>query len=179
MALEPPLNDPDWGRYLMPPGRPAPVGDYTKWGGRVTHTLVNNSPDVLRTAPIISVATTDGYSRSWGILGNLIVPPSLINDPNALVMLECSMGVGQVTIVHNIALMIGSGGLVNSQSAVAGGAGPYWTSDEGFAFAAIGSLIGQSITIRGLFLLGAVFPGLPAPATIALVATPFAAGEGL
>lgn len=177
MAIEPDMGDPDWDRYIMHGRGGQPVGNPTTWGGRAS-TMLEYTSGPLRSfasAEFAAAQTADGYSRSWAIVGNLMMPAALIGSDNAIALLQCTMGVGQVTIQHNITLMGGAkGGLCNSQHFE--NAGPYWNNDEGRAFAAIGSLIGRSISIRMLYLVAVP---IAAMATVSVIMTPFAAGEGL
>jgi hypothetical protein len=201
------MTNPDWGRTLVNTGRQgAPVGDPTQWGAQVI-TQIPAVADTTISAQIIQAATVDAYSRSWAIVGTLSLPFALwgapgvyTGDPTSTpytVWLEVIMGVGQTQIVHNIVLSAGDQnptvGLCTTQSSAlytgpipAPGLGPYQpafpplgATHQVRPFAAIGALVGHTIAIRAVYQIGMLAPGLPAASTIAILLTPFAAGQGL
>jgi hypothetical protein len=181
-------NHPDWGRYKVDqPGKLMPVGDPTKWGAQDI-SVITSQVIFQPTRTILAVSTRDGYSRSWGLLGTLAMPVNLwAAGRNVFAALECSMGVGQALVTHQICLYAGvttPGGLCATQNYAQGGPylAPVAIADGGvqyqtFAFSAIGALVGQSISIRALYLMFGA--DLPAPIKLNLILTPFAAGEGL
>jgi hypothetical protein len=201
------MNDPDWDRFIMKaPGTSAPVGDPTRWGAQIFQALDDNVP-LLSTPQILQVSTRDGYARSWSLEGTLSLPTLTWNTADVIVQLEITMGVGQVQITHAVLLFNPAintpptglpaaprGGLCLNQYFFYGG--PYNAigeanpggvlANQARAFAIIGGLIGQSISIRATYQLqGATAtglpptPGLPAISRLALIVTPYAAGEGL
>jgi hypothetical protein len=194
--LEPGMMPPDWERYkVAPAGHVMHVGDPTRWGAQAV-TPLNDA--LLAAAPfgigvssgqLLQVQTRDGYSRSWSMLGTLSLPGLQWNAVGASmsVELELVMGVGQAQITHRIVLFSAFttpySGLCMTQHRSQGG--PYdGTSDsasgtEARAFAIIGGLVGQSISAQCLYGGSTPVAGLPATSRIALIVTPYAAGEGL
>lgn len=196
------IHDPDWGRYQVhKDGVGAPVGDPTRWGAQV-FTQLDDGFGLVSTPQILQLATRDGYSRSWSLEGTLSLPTLTWNTANLIVQLEVTMGVGQVQITHAIMLLnpaittppvglpaVGRGGLCLSQYFFFGG--PYNAvgeanaggvlANQARAFAVIGGLVGQSISIRATYQNTDLppVPGLPTLSRLALIVTPYAAGEGL
>lgn len=206
MSIEPNMHGPDWGRYqVAPQGRIAPVGDPTRWGAQV-FTRVQASAVVgegnIYSGQILSLATRDGYARAWSILGTLTLPGTtwLLTGSEILCFLECTLGVGQVQITQSIALFASFGpaasknvGLCETQYVLKGG--PYYGVDgepvnavnpgsyasQTRAFAAVGALVGQSIAIRARYMYNGspLANDFPFTSRLALIVTPYAAGEGL
>jgi len=193
------MNDPDWGRVgAVPPAHSiSPLGDATRWGA------VDATPMVIgeetQSGQIVLVQTRDPYPRSWSLLGVLSMPAPLLFSGTLAseAVLQVTMGVGQVQILHEISLWLRNNSGVNSglcfdQNSLNGG--PY-TGQNYFAnnplqnnlplaytpqpFAIIGGLIGQSIGIRVRYGALGVDAELPAPVYLSLIVTPYAAGSGL
>lgn len=164
-------------------------------------------PRAIYGAQIVLAQAADRYARSWSISGALTLtedawfaaPTSLPPDaptaefgrPDLAVYLSITQGIEKVTLEHQICLMYGgtssNTGLCNNQCTINGG--PYLPIQAGVlptgkkvqsrAFAAIGSLIGNTISVRGLFVRynhGEI--DIPS-ATISLLLTPHAAGSGI
>lgn len=105
------------------------------------------------------------------------------------VTLEIISGVGQVQVIQQILLMSsGTGmGLCMQQTALNGG--PYAPSDNGLfffdqfqarPFAAIGAIVANAISVRGVYFVGGPPPGaFTAPAILSILASPLAAGTQL
>lgn len=191
MAIEPAIHDPDWGRFaISAPTDGAPVGDPTRWGAQVQTILPTADVDrLILTQQIINVGTQDGYSRSWALLGTLGLPITAWSAPMAI-DLEIVMGVGQVQILQRIALKRGGAdpfrGLCYSQHEYNGGPYPHMTTyfptgvaEEVRSFAIIGGLIGQMITVRGVYSYSVGTAGVAGNSRLAAIVTPYAAGEGL
>lgn len=192
-------NAPDWNRYVLPVNPTGvPVGDSTRWGAEYFQPLADNLAMV--TPQILQVQTADPYARSWALLGTLSMPAITWNRADLFVQLDISMGVGQITIQQAIMLMhpaitsppvglptVGRGGLCLEQNFYFGG--PYNSQAETNAggdveargFAIIGGLIGHSISVRARYESGQLppTPGFPAISRLAMIVTPFAAGQGL
>ena len=192
---------PDWGRFgIKPPSANHPVGDPTRWGVQNVTRIVQGVECFSNT--ITAITTRDAYARSWSIIGNLSLPSGVFQSQFSLATLECVMGVGQATTTHQIVLLfgntgapvgslVGRGGLCPTQHVINGG--PYLSQQEPttseipggsptndvLSFAAIGALVGQSIAIRAHYLFNDPNPNLPGGARLALMVTPYAAGEGL
>ncbi len=195
-------NHPDWDRYkVAQPGNLMPVGDATRWGAQIFQALDDNNP-FIQTPQILQVATRDSYARSWSLEGTLSLPTLTWNTADIILQLEITMGVGQVQIVHAIPLIfpaittpptglpaVARGGLCLQQYIYYGG--PYNAvpeanpsgvlANQARAFAVISGLIGQSISIRATYQQVGLSPtpGFPTIARLALIVTPYAAGEGL
>lgn len=195
----------DWDRYKVHGSgggdSGVPVGDPTRWGVELL-TPLTDAPATVLTPQILQMSTRDGYSRSWSMLGTLSLP-TVLWDANELgpgqqilVELQIGLGVGQSTINHAILLVSPIGFTVTKPSVPAGGlcmqqnwsnGGPYNTlfdsgaGNESRPFAIIGGLIGKSISVRARYTTFAPQPitGLPAASRLALIVTPYAAGEGL
>lgn len=215
MGLEPPINDPDWGRYKVATvdAAPAPAGDPIKWGGAARTPIGNDIPAEqfgivrFRTPPLAVVAATDNYARGWSITGSVRMPRSVFYSvyPVALggastpapgtypfptvggvnLLLEVTVGQGQISYTQWILLNAGGQptlGICNVQAAVNGGPYAELYSEEqnplrSFItrpFAAISSLAGNSIIIRGVYELGGVNEW--ADAILSLSVAPLAAG---
>lgn len=194
------MSDPDWERYRVDAGQFAPVGDPTRWGARVDTVIplpVAIGGDSFA-AQILAIATHDNYARPWSLLGNLTMPWITWQTPTAEVacQLEITMGVGQIQIDHTIVLARFNGqtglcfqqhisnggpyseyGRIPTRSSDAGG----FIYDQTRSFAIIGGLVGQSINVRARFSsnIAAFVRGIPTTARLELIATPYAAGEGL
>lgn len=185
---------PDWDRYVMKNPAMPPVGDPTRWGARVDTQLEVGTGSTRSSAQILMLSTRDAYSRSWALLGTLSMPVSVWNDLVSSASIVSNMGVGQISLNHEIALwrqLAPAGGLCFQQDVAQGG--PYVPTPafprvvngvtiqyQTRAFAMVGAFVGQGISVRSDFLIGGgLNPDLPAPATIELIATPFAAGSGL
>lgn len=199
------IHPPDWDRYqVTKDGAVAPVGDPTRWGAQV-FTPLTVAEQISTTPQILQISTRDGYARAWSILGTLTLPFATWNATQMniaggiQVELLLTLGVGQVQIEHSIMLLnsggtygslavpFGPGGLCLSQFFTLGG--PYneidstnaatGNVDETRAFAIVGGLVGQSIAIRARYRYFFVPAGYPTVARLALITTPYAAGEGL
>lgn len=190
-------HNPDWGRFgIAPPNTFQKVGDPTRWGGRDTSILQNNSL-VESSAQIVQVATRDQYSRTWSMLGVLSMPQTAFDEAQVAAVLLMTMGVGQVQLVHKIPLWYGSGTAASSlcyDQDVANG-GVYFNGDHYLApnvagaaitysdkcFAITGGLLGQTLSARVQYLLAGAgpMPDLPAPVYLTLIVNPFSAGDGL
>jgi hypothetical protein len=205
--LEQGMMPPDWERFKVTrDGVGAPVGDPTRWGAQVFTALDDNNA-LVSTPQILQLSTRDGYARSWSLLGTLTLPLVTWLNADLIVQLEIVMGVGQVQITHAILLFLPAittppvpqpasprGGLCLTQYYAYGG--PYngigeassagLLQNQARAFAVVGGLVGQSISIRATYQIqGATAtglpptPGLPTVSRLALIVTPYAAGEGL
>jgi hypothetical protein len=202
---EPKFGDPDWGRYIMKGQGGAPVGDPTRWGVELRTPLADPPAGLqnIITPTILALGTRDGYARSWSVIGSLTLPTSTwdatVNGQGIGVQLEFTMGVGQSQITQAILLLqqpytpslpyppVPPTGLCITQHYTFGG--PYISTfgvasgtsvEESRPFAIIGGLVGQSISVRAKY--GGYFPptaGYPCTGKIAMLATPYAAGEGL
>lgn len=195
------MHAPDWERYkVAAAGGVHAVGDPTRWGVQAFTRVIGNQDTFSNT--IASISTRDNYARPWSILGTLTLPRDVFGLQQSMIALECTMGVGQVQILQNIVLLfgfdgpppsssvVGRKGLCATQSVFNGG--PYWESleptksesipngppDICLPFAAVGALVGQSISIRVRYAVGPAAP-LPTTSRLALIVTPYAAGEGL
>lgn len=167
-----------------------------------------NTPRAFYGEQIILAQTSDRYSRSWSLSGKLAIPsqewetsgmvPSGpffdVPVPTRLaVHLSIVQGIEKITLEHQICLMSGGDitniGLCNNQCTTNGG--PYLPTfssvppqegdEEARSFAAIGALIGHTISIRGLFVRGGApgNQGIIPSATISLLLAPYAGGTGL
>ena len=196
------MHDPDWDRFkVTKDGTNAPVGDPTRWGAQIFTALADTAPDVY-TPQILSMSTRDGYARPWSLLGTLSLPTvtwdkTQVGPGGLVVSLEISLGVGQIQITHSILLLTGAGTGPGGVPTVPGGlcftqnwflGGPYNTVQEAIggvntearAFAVVGGLVGQSISIRARYqIVTPPTPGLPTTSRLGLIVTPYAAGEGL
>lgn len=195
------MPDPDWARYVMPQQRGGvqmpPVGDPTRWGALDSTNVVSNG-FAQSSSQILQLQTRDPYSRSWSIIGALSMPVSVWDSVfgPTLASIIVSMGVGQVKLTHKICLWssggaVGApGGLCYTQDLANGG--PYLSPDPELitingvviayqtrVFAAIGALVGQSISVVAEYGTLGVNPDLPAPARASLIVTPYAAGDKL
>lgn len=153
---------------------------------------------------------SDQYTRSWSLSGTLTIPEGswyaaapteppgklqvVSGSPDLAVYLSIVQGVEKAAIEHRICLMYGPTstniGLCNNQCTRNNG--PYLPVTrtatyagveielETRAFAAIGALIGNTITVRGLFARnGAAAEGIIPDATISVLLTPYAPGAGI
>jgi len=167
-----------------------------------------STPRAFYGEQIILAQTNDRYSRSWSISGKLTISAQTWQEggkiPNGpffdglvptrlQVFLSILQGIERVTVEHQICLMSGGDptniGLCNTQCTTNGG--PYLPtytdtpptegSEEGRSFAAIGALIGHTISIRGLFIRGGSEgnQGIIPSATISVLLAPYAGGTGL
>lgn len=188
------MPPPDWGRVLVNTAqKKAPSGDPTLWGGTVETAIDNDfagDPATVRTvygSQIILAQAADRYSRSWSIIGNLTMTPTMWRDTGSgggdlEVYLSITQGIEKVTIEHRISLSMQGGelGLCNTQSTVVGG--PYLPAVDGTqetrAFAAIGALIGNTINIRGVFVRSSAERAVPS-ARLSVLLAPAAAGAGI
>lgn len=112
---------------------------------------------------------------------------------NLAIWLSITQGIEKITVEQQILLMAGNTtvnyGLCNNQFTLNGG--PYGSlfttlppsesDQQGRAFAAIGSLIGNTISIRPIIVRGGVpgSEGIIGSATISLLLTPYAPGQGM
>lgn len=192
------MHAPDWDRFgIKGPSAYQPVGDPTRWGAQVFTALTDATPIVV-TPQILQVATRDGYARSWSLLGTLSLPTITWDTAKFVISLQITMGVGQIQIVHIVDLLFPAGQQSPGAGSPAGGlcitqnwyqGGPYETVPEdgggqiveARAFAMIGGLIGQSLSVRAKYINQTVAPtpGLPTPSRLGLIVSPYSAGEGL
>lgn len=208
MALEPPLNDPDWGRYHVDAGKAAAVGDPMRWGATTTTRISGIAGNPITSGQLIAAATRDAYARPWSVLGTITLPLAVWElvggapwsvgavPAGMRVVLECIMGVGQIQITHHIVLRNSTTeGLLNQQSVLFAPPGPYapiqFETPPGDTpaellmqpisrnFAIIGGLLGQSINARIIYYSGAGNGFVPFDAKASLIVTPYATGEGL
>lgn len=197
------MHPPDWERYkVAAAGGGAPVGDPTRWGAQVFTPLDDNT-GLVSTAQILQMSTRDNYARSWSVLGTLSLPTLTWNTADLLIQLEITLGVGQVQITHAVMLfrpalltppaglpiVTSRGGLCLEQYIFYGG--PYNAigeanaagslQNQARAFAIVGGLVGQSISIRATYQVSTVppVPGFPTTSRLAVIVSPYAAGEGL
>ena len=168
----------------------------------------DGTSNILYTSPqIILAQAADHYTRSWSITGTVTAPtdawedPALWAPPDILippegggprlsVYLAVLQGTEKITIEHMICLVYGGDtgnrGLCNNQSSKHGG--PYLPSvssdflEQTRPFAAIGALIGNTVTVRALIVRGnggGSIPGVVPSVTIAAMVTPYAPGAGI
>lgn len=196
--LTPHMPDPDWHRYVMPSQQPhanlPPVGDPTRWGASLDTVLPVAGID-FSTQQVLQVQTHDAYSRSWSLFGSLVLPQALlIINPGIYVAIDVSMGVGQATVNQRIVLFAGAvaaGSLFGSALCEA-----QWINNGGVydeirmatqagltmvsrSFAAVGALLGQSISVSVHYSLAPAWNPAPVTSTLSLVLAPYAAGEKL
>jgi hypothetical protein len=183
-----------------------PVGDPTRWGATVLTEFVDQGGGAgsfgeLYTPQILNLGPVDRYSRGWSltgtvqmdtsvwdIVGGTYPDPTLAGFISINVLLEIVSGVGQARMTQLI-LLAASGnptlGLCNQQAAVNNG--PYGqlalpSPDNAFGaqlsrpFAAIGAIVGNHVSVRGLYQYAANEYHV---ATLTVIATPIAAGSGL
>jgi len=190
------VDRPDWGRVgVNAPNAYEKVGDPTRWGGTTRTNIINNSFQQDATQAI-QITTRDPYSRSWALLGTLTMPDSVFATAQMIASLQITMGVGQVQIMQEVALWIGTGsaggpgGLCYQQSSLNGG--PYLEqsflaknvagTDIAYttkAFAIVGGLLGQNISLRTRYGIIAGPADLPSAGIMSAIVTPFAAGQNL
>lgn len=182
------MPPPDWERYAVQSrSGAAPVGDPRRWGATITVAVPAVFTETV-TEQFLRVQTVDGYSRSWSLIGTLQLPSTVWAAAATLgSLLEVTQGVGQASIVQTITLAIGgtaNSGLCNTQNISNGG--PYFPTFSGPGntletrpFAAIGALVGSSISIRARFVGFAPFTGLPCQPVLSAILCPYAAGQGL
>lgn len=187
------IQPPDWDRFgIKPPNEGMAVGDATRWGAQDV-TLLPNLNCNIDSPQIVQVGTRDRYARAWTILGTLAVSTTVWNTAGFLIWLDVVMGVGQAQLNHRIVLLSPDpatglpafGGLCLTQYWKNGG--PYYANPEGLAvasqaraFAVVGGLVGQSMSVRMHFQATDATPiGATANAITTLIVTPYAAGEGL
>lgn len=167
--------------------------------------ILGNTPRIVTSSQIVAAQAVDRYSRSWSLSGMVTLPqpawnangpasppsfPDVGGGARFEVWLSVLQGLEMITIEHLILLMSGgsaggtSYGLCNTQWSANGGPyGATFTSpiaEEGQqsrAFAAIGSLIGNTISARAIYVRGA--GGQIPNASVALVLTPYAPGHGI
>lgn len=168
--------------------------------------VLGNTPRVIYGDQIIQAQANDQYSRSWSLSGVLAVkglgwrfqagaaPADAIDPPaeGLNVFLSVIQGVGKIQIEQQINLACNGFstniGLCWNQSSIAGG--PYvpgYTPTPNDAnsyivlpFALIGALIGNTISVRGLFLRGGNAVGGAVPsAFLTCMITPYAPGQGI
>jgi hypothetical protein len=193
------IHDPDWERYkVTKDGTNAPVGDPTRWGAQVFTPLHDLFPTEFVTPQILQLATRDGYSRSWSLIGTLTMPTATWNGASSQCLLDLTLGVGQIQIAQSIVLYdagnpsavppLAPGGLCRTQHSTLGGPyasilenNPASNANESRSFAIVGGLIGQSISIRARYQNSGFPPtaGFPTTARLCMIVTPYAAGEGL
>lgn len=106
------------------------------------------------------------------------------------VWISILQGIEKIVLEHQILLMSGGTGFGNvyglCNQQYAGVNGPYGSTftsslpeqgQQGRAFAAVGALIGNTISVRGIFVRGS--SGIVRNASISLVLTPYAPGAGI
>lgn len=168
--------------------------------------VLGNTPRVIYGDQIILAQASDQYSRSWSLSGVLAVKglgwrlqagtaPADAMDVTFEGMnafLSIVQGVGKIQVEQQIVLACNGApsniGLCWNQCSINGG--PYvpgYTPTPNDAnsfivlpFAIIGGLIGNTITVRGLFVRGANAVGGAVPsAFLSCMITPYAPGEGI
>lgn len=165
--------------------------------------ILTNTPRIITGNQIIAAAAADRYARSWSLSGAVTMPSAAWNGnvapavapsfPDAgtsnrfEVWISVLQGLEMVTIEHLILLAVGGSpafGLCNTQWSAQGGPyGATFTSplaeqgQQSRAFAAIGSLIGNTISARAIFVRGS--GGQIPSAAVALMVTPYAPGAGI
>jgi hypothetical protein len=172
-----------------------------------TDPILGSTRRVVYGGQLILAQASDRYARSWSLSGVVTAPQGAWNgtgpasppgfpDPAGdlattplEVWLSVLQGIEQITIEHLILLMSGGSGthtygLCNQQySGVNGPYGATFTSpsaEQGQmtrAFAMIGALIGNTISVRGIFVRGG--GSIISNASIACVLTPYAPGAGI
>lgn len=165
--------------------------------------ILGDTPRVIAGNQIILAQAQDRYSRSWSLSGVVTLPQAAWNAaaganppsfPNAgtanrfEVWLSVVQGIEKIFLEHLILLMAGgfapAYGLCNTQASRFGGPyGATFTSDlpeegqQSRSFAAIGALIGNTISARAIYVRGS--GGQINDATVTLLLTPYAPGAGL
>lgn len=195
---------------IHPDQKKMPVGDPTLWGNTVRTSIdedpiLTNTPRIIYGDQILLAQANDQYSRSWSLSGVLSVPgvgwrflpgdipsgPDLPTD-GMNVFLSVVQGIGKVTIEQQINLACNGFstniGLCWNQSSISGG--PYVptysptpidaNSYINLPFAAIGALIGNTISVRAVYLRGGSASGVIINnAIMTCVLTPYAPGQGI
>lgn len=211
------MNDPDWGRYMIRhPDAQVPVGNPIYWCGAARTAVGGPYPAVdlvtgciiMRSEPIVSAATLDGYGREWSLIGSLTLARSIyyldyfvtptVPQPGTFPLpaafqlnayAEITVGNGRQSFQQKILLACMGDplrGLCNTQSAVNGGPyGEYPVQEENplqnliaRPFAAPGSLVGSTVVVRACYEIAAGGNEWP-DATLAVSLCPIAAGKGL
>lgn len=187
-----------------------PVGDPTLWGNTIRtpiddDPILGSTPRVIYGDQILLAQAADQYSRSWSLSGMLAVPgvgwrfssgsvPAGLDLPadGMNIFLEVVQGVGKVSIANQINLACnGFGtniGLCWNQSSIYGGPyvptfGPTPIDASSYIqlpFAMIGALIGNTISVRAIYLRGgSATTGTIKNAIMSCVLTPYAPGAGI
>lgn len=195
---------------VNPDQKKQPVGDPTLWGNTVATLIdadpvLGSTPRIIYSDQIVLAQAADQYSRSWSLTGVLAVKglgwrfatgtapagPDLPAD-GMNVFLSVIQGVGKVQTEAQINLACNgittNIGLCWNQCSANGG--PYVptyapTPIDANAyillpFAAIGALVGNTISVRGVYLRGgnAISGAIPS-AYLTCMVTPYAPGAGI
>ena len=159
--------------------------------------LVQAADRYSRSWSLSGVVFTD--TDAWNSGASSVTPPTSPYDAgardlnNLAIWLSITQGIEKITLEQQILLMAGNTsvnyGLCNNQFTQNGG--PYGelyntlppteSDQQGRAFAAIGSLIGNTISIKPIITRGGVpgSQGIIGSVTIALILTPYAPGQGM
>lgn len=198
------------GVLVHPASKKMPVGDPTLWGNTVKtliddDPILGNTPRVIYSDQIVLAQAADSYSRSWSLTGTLSVPgvgwrfltganpsgPDLPTD-GMNVFLQVIQGIGQINVENQINLacngFASNVGLCWNQSSINGG--PYVptysptpidaNSYITVPFACVGALIGNTISVRAVYLRGGSVSGVVIKnAIMSCVITPYAPGHGI
>lgn len=165
------------------------------------------TPRVINGDQIVLAQAADRYARSWSLIGMVTAPQDAWNDPGPAtppgfsqkvtfadtpvleVWLSVVVGIEKIAFEQQILLMSGNlWGLCAQQ--YSGNQGPYgatFTSplaeqgQQSRSFAAIGALVGNTISVRGIYVRGGVLgsQGIVANASLAVMITPYAPGAGI
>lgn len=190
-------GDPRWRHAEAAVGAPGqsslktPLGDPTRWGGAISVAYPAAGSEIW-SEQILQAQTVDAYARSWSLTGTLTLSTTAwaavstwpAAAPPYFITLEILQGVGQRTITQELLLTTGASatiGMCNTQAAYYGG--PYFprvttgvAGIEGRSFAAIGALIGHSVSVRAHIV---AFNAFTTDVAIEALLTPYAAGAGI
>ena len=169
--------------------------------------VLGSTPRAFYGSQIILAQAADRYARSWSLSGAVTLPtgwwesdtavqpiiapiPAIMGVTALYVLLSIVQGTEKITVEHQILLAAGGRntniGLCNNQNCSNGG--PYMptyvdpTDSAGstatYPFAAIGALVGNTVTVRAFFCRGAAGATIP-QATVSCLLTPYAPGSGI
>lgn len=183
-----PFPEPDWSHFAVKSRAQdstglshSPLGDPIRWGGQMVTPLAApalGSEDTF-SEQFLRVQASDTYPRSWALLGTLRMPAAVWSVPplgTTFARLEVTQGVGQSTVVQELDLRLLTDIGLQVYSPRFSGPGDIF---ESRAFAAIGGIIGNAVSVRMHYILFAAAPGWPGEAVCDCILTPFAAGTGL
>lgn len=195
------MPPPDFSRVRIDAAqKQMPAGDPTLWAGQVV-TPVGDTPGVFNGNQIILAQAADRYARSWSLSGTVTCPSHAWTAPGAAtapnfpdpagsttrleVWISVLQGIEMLVVEHLILLTAGTPyGLCQQQHTSQNGPyGSTFTSplpeagQESRGFAAIGALIGNTISVRAIYARGA--GGLISSAAVACILTPYAPGQGI